>query len=106
MLVLQPLASDCGYKVQLQQHKAKVPEEVSFLLKITKSDRKIRTHRREIDQFVCETRAITLGQHYVFCIRLQRSFAFLFDSRSFQNVFLFIPLGSFGQRADHLFLTY
>lgn len=40
LLVLQPLASDCGRKFQLQQHKAKVPDGVSFLLKITNSNRK------------------------------------------------------------------
>lgn len=40
LLVLPPLASDCGYTVHLKQHKANIPSGVSFLLKTSKPARK------------------------------------------------------------------
>lgn len=45
-----------------------------------------------IYQFFCESWAITLKPHYVFCVRLQRIFTFLLDSSFFQSVFPSCPL--------------
>lgn len=47
----------------------------------------VSAYAKEICQFIGETRAITLKPHYVFCVRPQRSFTFLLDSRFFQSVF-------------------
>lgn len=55
----------------------------------------VSAHAKEICQFVCETQAITLKPHCVFCVRPQRSFTFLLDSRFFQSVFPPGPLPPF-----------